>query len=433
MSATLVATALLVAVVIDSITDPLVGQFSDNLRTRMGRRHPLMFAASVPVAISFFFLWSPPTGLSETGLFWYLLLFASMTRIFITFYEIPSTALVSELSQDYDQRIHFGSVRYFFAWIGGGGISIFALATFFADSDTFPNGLMNPDAYISYALLGAGLMFASTIISTGGTLRYVPHLVPDPSEKITSISAILKNLWAVLTDRVFAPLFGTAVLFAMGLGIAVSTSLFFYTYFWGFTTAQMAILGLSVLVGAGLAPLIAPLAARGGLDKRSAAIRLGIIAAVLVPLPAALRLLGLMPENGSGILLPIIFMQIVATIGLGVAAEILIYAMVADVVEDNERRTGRRSAGVFFAARTFASKSTNGLGVLIGGIIVGIAGLEKGMSPELATPEMVATMGIIYVPVIAAVYASAVYLLTRFKITRARHEDNLAALNASED
>ena len=433
MSAALVATALLVAVVIDSVTDPLVGQFSDNLRTPIGRRHPLMFAAAVPVAISFFFLWSPPSGLSESGLFWYLLLFASMTRIFITFYEIPSTALVSELSQDYDQRIRFGSVRYFFAWIGGAGISIFALATFFADSEAFPNGLMNPDAYISYALLGAGLMFASTIISAGGTLRYVPHLVPDPSEKITSFTAIMKNLWAVLTDRIFAPLFGTAVLFAMGLGISVSTSLFFYTYFWGFTTAQMVTLGLSVLVGAGLAPLIAPLAARGKLDKRGAAIRLGIIAAILVPLPAALRLLGLMPENGTSILLPIIFMQLVATIGLGVAAEILIYAMVADVVEDNERRTGRRSAGVFFAARTFASKSTNGLGVLVGGIIVSVAGLEKGMSPEQATPDMATTLGTLYVPIIAAIYILAVYLLTRFQITRARHADNLAALKTDSE
>jgi len=433
MSAALVATALLIAVMIDSITDPLVGQFSDNLRTRIGRRHPLMFAAAIPVALSFFFLWSPPEGLSESGLFWYLLLFASLTRIFITFYEIPGTALVTELTQDYDQRVSFGSVRYFFGWIGGAGISMFALATFFADSAAFPNGLLNPDAYISYALLGAGLMFATTLISAGGTLKYVPHLVQDMSEKIDGLAAMLKNLWSVVTDSVFAPLFGAAMLTAMGLGVTVSTSLFFYTYFWDFSTAQMVTLGLSVLIGAGLAPVLAPIVTKGKQDKRSAAIRLALGVTLLGPLPVALRLLGLMPENGSDILLPILFVTITTVIAMGVTAEILIHAMVADVVEDNELRTGRRSAGVFFAARTFAAKSTNGLGVLVGALIIGAAGLEKGMSPELATPDMVATLGYLYVPVLAVIYGLAAFLIIRFKITRARHEDNLAALNASED
>ena len=428
LSAAAVATALLIAVMLDSVTDPLVGQFSDNVRTRLGKRHPFMFIAAVPAAASFYFLWLPPENLSETQMFWYLLVTASLSRLFITFYEIPATALVSELTQDYDQRVQFASLRYFFGWIGGAGISVFALSTIFADTPAHPDGLANAAAYGEYALLGSVLMIASILLSSLGTVGYVPHLIEDKSARIEGLGPILRNLISALTDRVFAPLFGTALLFAMGLGVSVSLVLFFNTYFWDFTTGQIATLGLSFLVGAGIAPIAAPLATRGKLGKRRAAMLLGSCAAILIPLPVFLRLLGLMPENGSPLLVPILFTQSAIVIGLGVAAEILVQAMVADVVEDNERRTGRRSAGVFFAARTFASKSTNGLGVLIGGVIVSIAGLEKGMSREAATPDMVSTLGEIYVPVIAAIYVTSILLLRRFTITRDRHKRNLQAL-----
>ncbi len=428
LSAAAVAAALLFAIILDSITDPLVGQFSDNVRTRLGKRHPFMFIAAIPAAASFYFLWLPPADLSENQMFWYLLVTASLCRLFITFYEIPATALVTELTQDYDQRVQFASLRYFFGWVGGAGISVYALSTIFADTPAHPDGLANPAAYGEYALLGSLLMLASILTSSLGTVGYVPHLIEDKSARIEGLSAILKNLWSALTDRVFAPLFGTALLFAMGLGVTVSLVLFFNTYFWDLTTAQIATLGLSFLVGAGIAPIAAPFAIRGKLGKRRAAMVLGGTAALLIPMPAFLRLIGLMPENGSALLVPILFVQSALAVGLGVAAEILVQAMVADVVEDNERRTGRRSAGVFFAARTFASKSTNGLGVLIGGVIVSIAGLEKGMSREAATPEMIATLGEIYVPVIAVIYITSILLLKRFPITRERHRENLQAL-----
>ena len=44
----------------DAITDPLVGYYSDRLRSKWGRRHPFMYGAAIPVTLSFYFLWSPP-------------------------------------------------------------------------------------------------------------------------------------------------------------------------------------------------------------------------------------------------------------------------------------------------------------------------------------------------------------------------------------
>ena len=51
---------------------PIVGQISDNLRTRWGRRHPFMYLSAIPVAVSYLLLWNPPNW-SDQAIFFYLI------------------------------------------------------------------------------------------------------------------------------------------------------------------------------------------------------------------------------------------------------------------------------------------------------------------------------------------------------------------------
>src|ERR1700761_2433580 len=73
--AQLVGLAILIALVFDAFLDPIVGHFSDNLRSRWGRRHPLMYASALPVAVSYLLLWNPPHW-SPMALFYYLIVVA---------------------------------------------------------------------------------------------------------------------------------------------------------------------------------------------------------------------------------------------------------------------------------------------------------------------------------------------------------------------
>ena len=82
LPAQLVGTAIMIALIFDAFADPIVGQISDNLRTRWGRRHPFMYASAIPVAVSYFFLWFPP-HLSQSGMFFYLIAMAIVVRTFI--------------------------------------------------------------------------------------------------------------------------------------------------------------------------------------------------------------------------------------------------------------------------------------------------------------------------------------------------------------
>ncbi|MFT4936592.1 MAG: GPH family glycoside/pentoside/hexuronide:cation symporter, partial [Pseudoalteromonas distincta] len=89
----MVSTAIMFALIFDAFVDPLVGQVSDNFRSKWGRRHPFMYAAALPVAIAFFLIWNPPVGWEHAQIFGYMLTCLLVIRLFDTFFELPSSAL----------------------------------------------------------------------------------------------------------------------------------------------------------------------------------------------------------------------------------------------------------------------------------------------------------------------------------------------------
>ena len=80
LSGTFAGAAVGIALMFDALTDPLAGSMSDNWRSRLGRRHPFMYASALPLAITFFCLFSPP-DLSEFALFLWLLTFAILPTL----------------------------------------------------------------------------------------------------------------------------------------------------------------------------------------------------------------------------------------------------------------------------------------------------------------------------------------------------------------
>jgi Na+/melibiose symporter-like transporter len=100
VDAVLVSVALALAMVFDAVTDPLVATLSDNSKTRWGRRHPLMLLAALPLGAALAAVFVPPSGLSHTGLFLWLLGFAVLTRGLMTLYFVPWAAIAAELSDD---------------------------------------------------------------------------------------------------------------------------------------------------------------------------------------------------------------------------------------------------------------------------------------------------------------------------------------------
>lgn len=127
LDAATVGLAITIALILDAISDPIVGYWTDNLRSQWGRRHPFMAASLIPVAVCYYLLWSPPTDWSKDALFWYLLVCAVLVRLFVTLFETPNSAMGPELTEDYDQRSGLLSYRFFFGWSGGNLMTVLTL------------------------------------------------------------------------------------------------------------------------------------------------------------------------------------------------------------------------------------------------------------------------------------------------------------------
>jgi hypothetical protein len=68
-----------------------------------------------------------------------------------------------------------------------------------------------------------------------------------------------------------------------------------------------------------------------------------LFAVIFGPVPICLRLIGIFPENGHPALLPILVIHTMIIVTVVIIVGIFISSMIADLVEDSERKTGRRS------------------------------------------------------------------------------------------
>jgi Na+/melibiose symporter-like transporter len=424
-----VGLGIMVALVCDAVSDPIVGYLSDHLRSRWGRRHPFMYASAVPVGVSYLFLFNPPEGLGEKALLAYFVGTAILVRFFITLYQIPSTALVAELTDDYDERTSLLGYRFFFGWWGGLTMSVLAYAIFLQPDAAHPVGVLNPEGYRHYGVASSILMVISILVSAVGTHRHIPHLRQPPVRASAGFGHAIGELRETFANHSFRVLFVSAIFWAMAAGLTAALNIYFNTYFWELDSSAISLLVLGNFPAAGVALFLAPALSRR-LGKKRGAIAIATTGLALAPIPVLLRLVGWMPANGSSLLLPILFAHGATEVCLIITASILVSSMVADVVEESEIATGRRSEGVFFAARSFVEKSVSGIGVFASTLLLGAIGFPREAQPGAVDAGVVRALGLAYVPILLFLYGAGIVCIAAYRISRATHAENLRRLAA---
>ena len=427
VSASLVSMALAIALAFDAISDPLIGFFSDNTRTRWGSRHPYMYGAAVPVTVCYFFLWNPPSQLSGDELFPFLVAISILVRTLITVYEIPSSALVAEMTDDYDERTSLLSYRYFFGWSGGTIMATVATLVLLVPTAQISDGMFNVAGYQQMGFVAAGFIFVAITVSALGTHGLIPHLKTPPPKRALSIRGNFREIFDTLATRSFAALFLSAMCGAVATGMVASLAYLLYTFMWGFTSQQIGIISASVVISAVLALLISPVISKK-LGKKRGAIAVGVLAFTVNPAPIVLRLLDLMPENGDPILFPLYLGIIVVDVALIIVYQTLGSSMIADLVEDAEVRTNKRSEGVFFASVTFIRKTTQGIGVVAAGLLLTYTEFPEGATPDQVPVSVVHDLATIYVPLVILLWSLMILCISLYQVDRTTHEENLQSL-----
>lgn len=436
LSAAMVSTAIMVAMLIDCLFDPLIGQLSDNFRSRWGRRHPFMYASALPVALSYLLLWNPPVDWGPTALFWYLVVTAVVVRTFITLYEIPSSSLISEMTEDYDERTKIVGWRFFFGWWGGLTLTVIMFWVFLRPTAEYPVGQLNRDGYSHYGYVSAVLMFVSILVSAIGTHRFIPWLRTPPKE-ISSLAGQLREMGETLRNRAFVSITLVGLFGAVAQGVGFSLAFYFSTYFWQLDPFWTGVLVLDSYISSTIALMAAPFLSKRS-DKKTMGTLL-MIASVLVGfIPLLLRLMGWFPGNEETLaggtvpaIAPWLFLDGVVRGILGITASILITGMLADVIEDAELRTGRRSEGLIFAFSSLIQKAVSGVGVMVAGLLLTLISFPpRGTPPAEVDPTVVANLALVYMPTLVVLYGAALAAIQGYKITRESHAETLRALAA---
>jgi glycoside/pentoside/hexuronide:cation symporter, GPH family len=414
--------AIALALIIDAVFDPLIGSFSDGLKTRLGRRHLLMYVSAAPIGLGLYLVFSPPHGLAENGLLIWLFATVVFTHVSMSLFVVPWTALYAEFSEDYVERTTIVTWRYMVGW---SGMLVFTLTTWrfiFASTAAYTPGQLNPHAYALFGPVAALVVTAAVLITTELTRREIPFLLqPVKATPRFSLARVWRDIASTFVNRDFMILFAGALIFAGVSGTTDTLGTYLTTYFWGLAPEQLQWFSLNI-VGAVMA--FAALGVLGRLfDKKT--LLLASFAALMVDGVGVtgLRLLHLLPANGATSLLVILVVNDATRTFLSTLLGIIFVSMLADTIDVQELNTGRRQEGIFAAALSFSGKATAGVGAIVAGFLLQQAvRWPAGANPHTVGAGVVTRLGLVGGVLVPVLLIVPFWLGTRYAITRASHQ-----------
>ncbi|TPX05212.1 hypothetical protein FJ656_07740, partial [Schumannella luteola] len=166
------------------------------------------------------------------------------------------------------------------------------------------------------------------------------------------------------------------------------------------------LIGAAIIVGLVASSFTAPLLLRR-VSGRALIVGSSLIGAALY---VAMYLVGFAS------IVPIVVFIFLTGLTLGVFL-VVQATMIADAVDDAERRTGIRNEGISFATLTFVSKIMTALAVLVFGIFVAASGYQADAA---VTPAMQQTVfaSITLVPAVSCLVSAIPFALVRSVVTR---------------
>jgi Na+/melibiose symporter-like transporter len=367
----LASLAIGAALIVDSITDPLMGTISDRTNTKLGRRHPYMIVSFIPVSVFYILLFTPKPDwdITQNQLFWWMFVCASFTRIGMTLFEVPHRSFGAEITKDYVERTKLFSWREMFAWVAGISNAFLAYNIFFRSTPEYQYGQLNPEAYFPLALTGAIFMVLSLLYSSITTTNKIENL-SKWTEAVT-LNQIIKELKIAISNKSFILFFLGSLTLSISWGLLNSLTLFINTDFWGLKGSQIGIFLYIYFGAAFLAFYITPKFV-AIIGKRNFVLLCVLGVALSAPIAFISYNLGLTPEKGSTTLVLFLCVPLIFISTLSIAGNMARDAMIGDIADEVDLQSGKRQEGVLYSAVSFVQKVNTAIGSLTGGLTLWI-------------------------------------------------------------
>ncbi len=352
LDSVLLSWAIMLPRLTDAILDPTLGHFSDNLRTRWGRRKPILLITSIIGAFLVAGIWWANPAWSKYTQFIYLIAFAICYYCTWGTFSMSHTALGYELTDDYHERSRLIAIKAIFVQI----VTLIISYTYWMALNPVFGGEINGIRVIS------GVFAVAIIAFTIPVLLNTKERFTHPSPKH---SGIFKALLEALRLKPFRTYILMRFFSAFG-GVIFSQMCFYVNVYYvceGNKTLATKIIGLSATLTVVLTLVLMPLVP---MISRTVGKRRGFI------LGAGLTVL-------QAVMMPLLFtphypyLQLVAAVLTGpiIAIGIVLRdAIVPDICDLDEVVNGKRREGLLTAAIAFVYKMEVSLCVLVVGYMI---------------------------------------------------------------
>ena len=427
LSPSLCGLAFMIATIFDAVSDPLIGAISDRFKSRFGRRHPFMFFSAIPLALGFYLLYQPLAGLSETGLFVWLTVFSMVLRFGQTMYLVPHDALGAELTDDYDERssiFGYNGVSQMILSMVFAGILYYVI---FPTTPEYGNGLMNEPRYLLLSVVGTVTIVFSILVCSLGTMDQIPFLHDVDFSSKFIIKGYLSEIAKLVKNPSYLAICGSMMTVYIALGIINIVTPYAHLYVFELTTEDLFWFSFAKLPGVFIAiPLLAVLSKR--LEKKSIWMATNIFVVTSCAIPYLFKMAGVFPAQGSGFDLIFLVSGVFFGFLFFPMATIVMDSQLTDVTDDHEYRTGVRSEGVVFSIRSFAYKSTQGVGGLLAGFGLEIINFPDNAEAGSLTADTL--MGLLFMcgPLYLVISVIGIFFMSYYSIDRKRHTEILTEL-----
>lgn len=401
-------TVLLIGKIWDAVNDPVIGYLSDRIHTRWGRRYPWMFLGALPFGFSFFLMWLVPDW-SDSAKFWYYVFTSSLFQVFFTVVNLPYTTLTAELSQDYDERTELTAFRLASSLFG----AIAALALGLGVTQVIE---AEQQRYLVIGALCAVFSVLPIFWCIFGTYPYAKRQIQaNPALALESDTNIpfLEQLKIVFTNRAF--LFIVGIYMFAWLALQATASIIpFYVQYWmnldSYFLAALLVQGVAI-------PMMFAVNLISKRVGKQGAFYIGVGSWLIVQM----ALFFLQPGQTA------MLYVLCAAASFGVAtAYVVPWAMLPDVIELDELRTGQRREGIFYAFMTLLQK----FGLAGGLFLVGAALERSGFVSNAAeqSDSALTTIRLFMGPMPMILLIGALILTWFYPVTRHAHEAILLQL-----
>jgi GPH family glycoside/pentoside/hexuronide:cation symporter len=382
-----VATLMLLTRLLDGVSDLVMGSVIDRTNTKWGKARPWVLWTAPLMGIGLVLLFSVPASLpSGAQLVYAYITYILMAAVIYTACNLAYTTLLSLMTDDPEVRSTVSSIRFFAVMIA---VLVISYGT---------NPLVAKIGWTgTAAVFGVAgcLLLLVCFFGTRERITEAAAETTEPSEKLSvgkSFLLLSKNKYFILV----------ALLFVINYIVASATSgsgVYYATYVLG----DANLFGSLVLFG--MVPSMFAVIFLPKITEKLGKWKTlmgGYILQII-----AFAIIGLAPTN-----LPVLFAALFLKSVASTPSMAIMFAVVADVVDYGELKTGKRIDGLTYSAVSFGMKVGTGLGSAVIGWALALGNFDglAATQPDSAITSIIALYS--YIPAILSVLGAIVMYMT---------------------